>query len=290
MNTRISLATRGMTTDLLALFSVWMEPIIMGRQFVEVKAEHLRVQILMGSQFVERRAERPPRRIMGQPIMAVQRPKTQSSTGTNQSNSYFEEKDDGDAYKDGTYDGGTYNDGNNDNSYAAQSWSTPPPSYDSVHRTEPLWQPYYMDQYAHEIETVDELQHLGTFGMKMAYRFGTHEDNPLAKQYTKLDPQVLVIASSLMAGQRRGHSFLSSRQAAVVLTTNATIYNLRDVGDIDSWRKTALLPSETMQSAPDTSFDESGTPGSAPSYQWYTKIEVACQNFRNALVDWRKCN
>ena len=45
-----------------------------------------------------------------------------------------------------------------------------------------------------------------------------------------------------------------------------------------------------MGSAPDTSFDEHRNPGSAPSYQWYTKIEVACQNFRNALVQWRKCN
>ena len=62
------------------------------------------------------------------------------------------------------------------------------------------------------------------------------------------------------------------------------------VVDIDSWRKTAPFPYQTMQSAPDTCFDENGTPRSAPSYQWYTKIEVACQNFRNAVVEWRKCN
>ena len=93
-----------------------------------------------------------------------------------------------------------------------------------------------------------------------------------------------------MAGHRQGHQFLSSHHTAVVSKTNATIYNLRDVVDIDSWRKTAPFPYETMPSAPDMFFDESGTPGSAPSYQWYTKIEVACQNFRNALVDWRKCN
>ena len=48
-------------------------------------------------------------------------PTPQASTRTNQSNSYFEEDDDGDAYGDRTYDGGIYNDGNDDNSYAAQS-------------------------------------------------------------------------------------------------------------------------------------------------------------------------
>ena len=57
-----------------------------------------------------------------------------------------------------------------------------------------------MEQYEHEIETVDELKHLDTFGMKPPYRFGTHEDDPLAKEYIKLDPQVLAIAPSLMAG------------------------------------------------------------------------------------------
>ena len=45
-----------------------------------------------------------------------------------------------------------------------------------------------------------------------------------------------------------------------------------------------------MRSAPDTSFDEHGKAGGKPSYQWYTKIESACQNFRKALVDWRHCN
>ena len=147
-----------------------------------------------------------------------------------------------------------------------------------------------MEQYEHEIETVDQLQHLNTFGMKPPYRFGTHEDDPLAKEYNKLNPQVLFISSSLMAGQRRGHQFLSSRHAAVVWKTNATIYDLRDVVNIDSWRKTASFAYETMRSAPDTSFDESGTSGGEPRYQWYTQIEVACQNFGNALAHWRKCN
>ena len=72
--------------------------------------------------------------------------------------------------------------------------------------------------------------------------------------------------------------------------TNPAIHKLRGVADIDSWQKTAPFPYDTMRSAPDTSFDENRNPGSAPSYQWYTKIEVACQNFRSALVEWRKCN
>ena len=65
---RVSLATRGMTTDFLALFSVRMESIIMGR-FVDRKAKHLQERTV-----VERRAERPQGRIMGRPIMAVERP------------------------------------------------------------------------------------------------------------------------------------------------------------------------------------------------------------------------
>ena len=58
-----------------------------------------------------------------------------------------------------------------------------------------------MEQYELEIETVVELQHLDKIRMKPPYRLGTHEDNPLAEEYTKLDPQVLVIASITMAGQ-----------------------------------------------------------------------------------------
>ena len=65
---RTSLATRGTMTDSLALLSVQMESIIMGR-FVDGTAEHLQEQTV-----VERRAERPERRIMVRPIMAVQRP------------------------------------------------------------------------------------------------------------------------------------------------------------------------------------------------------------------------
>ena len=48
---RISLATRGTTTDSLPLLSVRMES-IMGRQFVDREAEHLQEQT-----DVERRAE-----------------------------------------------------------------------------------------------------------------------------------------------------------------------------------------------------------------------------------------
>ena len=256
---RISLATRGTTTDSLLLLSVRMES-IMGRQLVDGEAKHLQERTVLG-----RRAERPQRRIMGRPIMAIQRPQNIATTRTNQSDSYFEQDDDDDAYRDLP---DSYINDNEHNSYATQSWSTPLPSYDTVRRPEPLWQPYHMEQYDHEVETADELRHLGTFGMKPPYRFGTHEDDLLASEYTKLDPQVLVIVSSAMAGQRRGHKFLSPRHAAVVSSTNAAIHELRRVIDIDSWHKTAPFPYERMRSAPDTSFDEHGNAGSAPSYQW----------------------
>ena len=51
-------------------------------------------------------------------------------------------------------------------------------------KPEPLWQPYNMPQYNHEIQTVDQLRHLGTFGMKPPYRFETHEDIPMKSKYT----------------------------------------------------------------------------------------------------------
>ena len=60
-----------------------------------------------------------------------------------------------------------------------------------------------MKRYNHEVETIEELRHVGTFGMKPPYRFGTHEDDPLATEYTKLDQQVLTIASSAMAGSKK---------------------------------------------------------------------------------------
>ena len=73
-------------------------------------------------------------------------------------------------------------------------------------------------------------------------------------------------------------------------STNAALTELRKTIDIDSWDRTAPFPYETMRSAPDTSFDEDGNAGSAPSYQWYRKIEVACQNFQRTRVDGRQCN
>ena len=77
------------------------------------------------------------------------------------------------------------------------------------------------------------------------------------------------------------HRFLGQRHAHVVLRTTARIYHLRDDVHIDSWRKTAPFPYESMLAAPETSFDKNGTPGRAPSYQWYTRIEVAYQNSRS---------
>ena len=211
-------------------------------------------------------------------------PRTQATNRTNQSDSYY--------YNDDHEDYGdlpdVWSDDEQDYAYASQSWSTPPPSYDTVPQPESLRQPYNMPQNNHEIETIDQLRHWGTFRMKPPYRFGTHEDDPLATEYLKLEPSVLTIASSAMAGQRANHVFLSECHAAVVTKTNAAITELSKTSNIDSWGRTAPFPYETMRSAPDTSFDEHGNAGGKPSYQWYTKIEVACQNFRKTLVDWRR--
>ena len=213
--------------------------------------------------------------------------RTQATTRNHQSGSYFEQDDDDDDYGDLP---NFYNIDDKDYSYATQSCWTPPPNYDTVRQPESLWQPYHMQRYDDDVETIKELRHLDTFGMKPPYRFGTKEDDPLATEYTKLDPEVLTIASSAMAGQRRGHVFLSKRHAAVATSTNAAISELRKTIHIDSWGRTAPFPYQTMRSAPETSFDEHGNAGSAPSYHWHTKIEVACQNFRRTLVDWRQCN
>ena len=157
-------------------------------------------------------------------------PRTQATTRTNQSDPYY--------YNDNDEDYGdlpdAWSDDEEDYAYAILSWSTPPPSYDTVPKPESLWQPYNMPQYNHEIETIDQLQHLGTFGMKPPYRFGTHEDDPLKSEYTKLEPSILTIASSAMAGQRANHVFLSERHAAVVTKTNATITELGKTINIDS--------------------------------------------------------
>ena len=109
-------------------------------------------------------------------------------------------------------------------------------------------------------------------------------------EYTKLEPSVLTIASRAMAGHPGRHMFLHERHAAVVTKTNATISELGKTINIDSWGQNAPFPYELAQSAPDTSFDERGNVGGKPGYQWYTKIEMACQNFRAALVEWRRCD
>ena len=75
--------------------------------------------------------------------------------------------------------------------------------------------------------------------MKPPYRFGTHEDDPLKSEYTKLE---LTIPSSAMAGQRANHVFLTERHAAVVTKTNAIITDLGKTIYIDSWGRTAPFP------------------------------------------------
>ena len=99
----------------------------------------------------------------------------QATARTDQSDSYYDIDGDED-YGDLPEAWSDYE----DYAYATQSWSTPPPSYDTVPKPESLWQPYNMQQYNHEIETIEQLRHLGTFGMKQPYRFGTHEEDPLA--------------------------------------------------------------------------------------------------------------
>ena len=137
-----------------------------------------------------------------------------------------------------------------------------------------------MTQYNHKIETINQLRYLGTFVMKPPYQFGTHEDDPLATKYIKLEPSVLTIASSAMVGQRANHVFLSERLASIVTNTNAAISELSKTINIDSWVRTAPFPYDRMRSAPDTSFDEHKKASGKPSYQWYTNIQVACQNLR----------
>ena len=113
-------------------------------------------------------------------------------------------------------------------------------------KPELLWQPYNMPQYNHKIETVDQLRHLGAFGMKPPYQFGTHEEDPMKSEYTKLQPSLLTIASSAMAGQRARQVFLNERHAAVMMKTNATITKLGKAINIDSWGRTTRFPYEMM--------------------------------------------
>ena len=83
-----------------------------------------------------------------------------------------------------------------------------------------------------------------------------HEEGPLARDYTKLDPNVPVIAPN----PTDGHRFLSQQHANVVSWTTACIYDLLETVDIDSWRQTAPFPYWSMQTAIDSSFDEHKTP------------------------------
>ena len=190
-------------------------------------------------------------------------PKTQASTRTNQSDSYYYnddhdpwlESDDEEEYP---YEPSAFD--------ATQSWSTPAPSYDSVPVPEPMWQPYNMPQYNHVIKTVEQLRHLGTFGLKPPYRLGTHEDDTMKTEYTKLEPSILTIASSAMAGQRGRHMFLNERHATFVTKKNAIISELGKTINIHSWGRTAPFPYELAPSSPDTSFDERWNVGGKPGY------------------------
>ena len=91
-------------------------------------------------------------------------PKTQASTRTNQSDSYYHDDD----HYDDAEPWPLESDDEEEYPYEPV-WSTAPPSYVSVPVPESKWQPYNMPQYNHEIETIDELRHLGTFGLKPTY-------------------------------------------------------------------------------------------------------------------------
>ena len=256
----------------------------MGRQFFDIEAEHLDIEAIQPWVGEPNTGERNTSNYNNSDDAAsndwvnqswqLNAPRTQAATETNQSDSYY--------YNDDDEDYGDLPDAWSDDAdyvYATQSWSTPPPSYDTVRKPESLWQPYNMQEHNHEVETIDQLRHLGTFGMKPPCRFGTHEDDPLATEYIRLEPSVLIIASSAMAAQRGNHVFLSERHAAVVRNTIAAITGLSKTVNIDSWGRIAPFLYDMMRRAPDTSFDEHGNAGGKPSYQWYTKIQVACQNF-----------
>ena len=66
-------------------------------------------------------------------------PRTQATTRTNRYDSYFDNDDDEDYGDLPHFDDEDY-------TYATQSWSTPPPSYDTVPKPELLWQLYNLQQ------------------------------------------------------------------------------------------------------------------------------------------------
>ena len=64
----------------------------------------------------------------------------------------------------------------------------------------------------------------------------------MKSEYTKLEPLVLTIAPSAMAGQRARHVFLNEDHAAVVTKTNATITELGKTINMESSGRTAPFP------------------------------------------------
>ena len=141
-----------------------------------------------------------------------------------------------------------------------------------------------MEAYEKELQTVDELQHLGEFIMKPPYKFWTHEEDPLHRLYSKLDP------NGITSNSVEEHHFLNQGNANDVSRTRVCIWDLREVIDMEIWRPTAAFTFESMQPAPDKFFDEDRNPGSTPSYQWYTKIKASCRNLLSALMRWPSCD
>ena len=122
----------------------------MGRQFLDIEAEHLDIKAIQGRTMVGRNTGEPntssynnndeagPNDWVDQSWQS-NAPKTQASTRRNQSDSYYYNNDDepwplkSDDEEEYSYEPSAF-----------QSWSTPPPSYDSVPLPEPQWQPYNM--------------------------------------------------------------------------------------------------------------------------------------------------
>ena len=122
--------------------------------------------------------------------------------------------------------------------------------------------------------------------MKLPCRFGTHEEDLLARYYSKLDPNMLLFASDLISK----HKPLNPQHAHLISTARACIDNLRETIDMEDWRTTASCPMYRMQAAPHTSFDGNGNLGNAPGYKSYGQKEVAYRQLRSALVALRNFN
>ena len=107
--------------------------------------------------------------------------RTQATTRTNQSDSYY--------YNDNVEDYGDMPDAwsdDEDYAYATQSWSKPPPSYDTVSKPESLWQSYNMPQYNRQLDLDFDLQWSGLLIWDVQRRStcdGVHQARTIGAHY-----------------------------------------------------------------------------------------------------------